>query len=174
MVKLRIGLDIDDTLGGFFDKYKEVFNTSENPKMLKDHIITKNVYKLRKDKEFWLGLPKIDTIDFVPELYCTKRINPKSWSRKWLVDNGFPDRPIYQMVCQQGNKADMIKGRCDVLIDDSVSNVLKCLESGMPALLIDRPHNEWFGPTYRVYSLNYEEILDAYTLLLEYNGEKFF
>ena len=77
------------------------------------------------------------------------------------------------MIYQGGNKAVMIKGRCDVLIDDSVSNVLKCIDSGMPALLIDRPHNRWFGPQYRIFSLDIDEIIDAYNILLEFNGENF-
>ena len=168
MSKIRIGLDIDDTLGDFYGAYKQYFNAHKNPRVMEDSTITKNVYKLRTNRDFWLGLPKLECIDFIPELYCTKRINPKPWSRKWLLDNGFPDRPIYQMVYQKGNKATLIKGRCDVLIDDSVSNVTKCNAAGMPALLIDRPHNRWFGPQYRIYSLNLEEILDAYNLLVKY------
>lgn len=173
MSRLRIALDIDDTLGGFYEAYKEKFDAENNPKVMENYTITKNVYKLRKDRNFWLNLPKIDWIDFVPEMYCTKRINPKAWSRKWLIDNGFPDRPIYQMVHQQGNKASLIKGRCDVLIDDSISNVRKCIQSGVPALLIDRPHNQDAGPEFRIYSLNYDEILEAYNLLLQYNGNYF-
>lgn len=173
MNKLRIGLDIDDTLGDFYGHYKSFFNAEKNPRVMEDKNITKNVCKLRTNKDFWLSLPKIDSINFEPELYCTKRINPKAWSREWLVNNGFPNKPIYQMVYQGGNKAVMIKGRCDVLIDDSVSSVLKCIDSGMPALLIDRPHNRWFGPQYRIFSLDIDEIIDAYNILLEFNGENF-
>lgn len=173
MKKFRIALDIDDTLGGFYEQYKTYFKADKNPKVLENYTITKNVYKLRNNRDFWLSLPKIDCIDFIPELYCTKRINPKAWSRRWLIDNGFPDKPIYQMYTQRGNKADLIKGRCDVLIDDSVSNVVKCINSGVPTLLIDRPHNRWFGPQFRIYSLNYDEIVDAYELLLKYNVERF-
>lgn len=171
MNRLRIALDIDDTLGGFYQAYKEKFNADKNPKVMEGYIITRNVYKLRRDRDFWLSLPKIDWINFIPEMYCTKRINPKSWSRKWLIDNGFPDRPVYQMIYQHGNKADLIKGRCDVLIDDSVSNVYKCIQSGVPALLIDRPHNQYAGPEYRIYSLDIDEIVEAYRIL---NGKTTF
>ena len=72
------------------------------------------------------------------------------------------------MLYQKGNKADLIKGRCDVLIDDSVFNVVSCVKAGLPALLIDRPHNQWFGPQFRIYSLEYEEILDAYRFMKQY------
>lgn len=59
-------------------------------------------------------------------------------------------------------KADKIKGRCDVLIDDSLFNVTKAIQSGLPALLIDRPHNQNVECEFRIYNLDYEEILDAY------------
>lgn len=170
MNKLKIALDIDDTLGGFFESYIKKFKADKNPRMLQDHIITKNVCKLRTDKEFWLNLPKIDDIDFEPHIYATKRINPKSWSRQWLINNGFPNKPIYQMIYQKGNKADMIKGRCDVLIDDSVSNVVKCRKSGLPALLIDRPHNRGVDLEGRIFSLRYDEITEAYNKLT--NGKR--
>lgn len=162
-MRLRIALDIDDTLADFVGSYNNHFNT--NLASEPDWLITKNVRNLRYNKKFWLGLEKIEWINFTPEIYCTKRINPKSYSRQWLLNNGFPDKPIYQMIYQRGNKADMIKGRCDVLIDDSVSNVRKCIQSGLPALLIDRPHNRYAGPECRIYSLDIDEIIEAYKIL---------
>ena len=123
---LRIALDIDEVLADFMN--------SE---------ITRNVQrKLSMDREFWLTLPVINTLSFEPELYCTKRVNPKVWTKTWLKINNFPKRPVYQMFYQKGNKADMIKGRCDVLIDDSYSNVVKAINSGLPALLYTSPWNK--------------------------------
>lgn len=163
-MNLRIALDIDSTLAGFEVSYNKYFKTNianEN-----DYEITRRVYKLRYNKSFWLNLPKIDSINFIPEIYATKRINPKSYTRQWIISNGFPDRPIYQTIYQHGNKADIIKGRCDVLVDDSVSNVVKCNKSGVPALLIDRPHNRWFDSQYRIFNLNYSEIESAYNSII--------
>ena len=164
MRKLRIAMDLDDTLLDFLGEYKKRFGE----KAMKDSIITKNVFKLRKDKEFCENLPLIDHMDFIPEMYCTKRINSKTYTRNSIIKQGLPNRPIYQMLYQKGNKADLIKGRCDVLIDDSVFNVVSCVKAGLPALLIDRPHNQWFGPQFRIYSLEYEEILDAYRFMKQY------
>ena len=59
MNKLRIGLDIDDTLGDFYGHYKSFFNAEKNPRVMEDKNITKNVCKLRTNKDFWLSLPKI-------------------------------------------------------------------------------------------------------------------
>lgn len=160
---MRIGLDLDGTVDDFMNPYLERFG---NPK--KDSEITKNVMQiLSKDRDFWLSLPVLRHIDFIPELYCTKRVNPKPWTRKWLIEHGFPNRPIYQMYYQQGNKATMIKGRVDVFVDDSISNFIMLNLSGVPCLLIDQPDNQKWGPIGRIYSLNKEEIIDAYNLLID-------
>jgi hypothetical protein len=53
------------------------------------------------------------------------------------------------------------------LIDDSISNVQNAIKSGLPALLIDRPHNQNGDPVFRIYSLDIEEIVWAYNLELE-------
>jgi len=159
MNNLRIGLDIDDVLAGFFDTYKRTFT---KPKDMEDVNITRNVDKLKNNKHFWTTLPKINNIDFVPALYCTKRVNKKCWTKDWLAANHFPERPVYQMYFQRGNKATMIKGRVDVFIDDSISNFVKMNASGVPCLLMDAPHNQGFETPYRIYSLTLKEIKEKY------------
>ena len=160
--KLKCAIDIDDTLSDFINPYYTRFGKPKN-----DYEITRNVFrKLRYDKEFWVNLPVLETINFIPEAYCTKRVNPKSYSREWIKRNNFPMRPIYQMYYQKGNKADLIRGICDVLIDDSIFNVEQCLNSGFPAILIDRPHNR-HSQLIRIYNLDIEEIERAYELVLD-------
>ena len=164
--KLRIACDIDQVLADFESAYNKYYNTDMSKE--NDYHITKNVYKLRHNKEFWTNLEVIDRPNFIPYIYATKRINLKSYTREWLLKNGFPDRPIYQTIYQYGNKADIIKGRCDVLIDDSVSNVYKCIKSGVPALLLDRPHNRHAGPEFRIYNLDIDEITECYEIICKY------
>ena len=159
--KLKIGLDIDDTLVDFMGEYLKMFG---EPKQ--DSTITKHVYKLKNNKEFWENLPKLREIDFIPTLYCTKRINPKTFTKKSLIKHGFPIKPIYQMYYQKGNKAKLIKGKVDVFIDDSVSNFKQLNESGVFCLLIDAPHNQHISTPFRIYDLNYETILKKYDLLI--------
>lgn len=168
---MKIGCDIDDCLAEFMLTYLNRFGT---PKKSSD--ITKNVTRiLINDKEFWLNLPVLNTLDFIPELYCTKRINSKSWTKQWLKNNGFPDRPVYQMYYQHGNKADMIKGRVDVFIDDSVSNFIKMNLSGVPCLLYDKEYNKSWGPVGRIYNLKYDTIVSTYNEFMEnyFNNFKF-
>lgn len=156
---LNIALDIDDTIAGFWDSYLKEFGSPKD-----NFEITKNVYKLKENKHFWENLSVIDRPDFDPHIYCTKRINSKTSTRNWLIKNNFPVKAIYQMYCQRGNKATLIKGRCDVLIDDSPYNIETCNNSGLPALLIDRDVNKTLPKQYkhlekfRIHSLTYQEI----------------
>ena len=161
----KISLDVDGTIANFEKSYNEYFNTDISKE--NSYLITKRVHKIRYCKDFWTSLPVLERINFEPHIYATKRTNPKSYTRFWLEYNGFPVKPIYQTVYQKGNKADIIKGRCDVLIDDSPDNVLDCLKADLPALLIDRPYNQDFGPFCRIYHLDIDEITECYNLLCD-------
>ena len=157
--RLKVGFDIDDTLAGFQISYLNRFGKTP------DHIITWNCEnKLRYDKEFWTTLPLLRRPDFEFTLYCTKRVNPKSYTKEWIRSNNLPDVPVYQQICQCASKAPMIKGRVDVFIEDSVSNFLDLNKKGIPCLLMDTPENKDWGPIGRIYSLNYDEIEDTYEL----------
>lgn len=158
MRELRIACDIDDCIANFLDPYFERYGKPKKG----DYEITRNVYKLRRDKLFWESLPVLERMDFEPHIYCTKRINNKAYTKNWLKKNNFPLKPIYQLYYQKGNKADLIKGKCDILIDDSYSNVLRAIQSGLPALLLTRPHNKHINTLYRIEKLEYKEIKEKY------------
>lgn len=159
---MRIGLDIDDVIAGFWGSYCEYFDTFNNPQHLVNNTITKNVQRiLKSDRDFWINLPVINRPNFNPTLYCTKRVNNKSWTKKFIEINNLPNVPIYQMFYQHGNKADMIKGKVDVFVDDSISNMIKMNLSGIPCLLMDTENNQDWGPVGRIFSLNKDEIEDT-------------
>ena len=158
----KCGLDIDDVLAEFMQTYLDRFGTPKS-----DSEITRNVHhKLKYDREFWLNLPVIQLPNFTPTLFCTKRINNKEWTKKWLSNAGLANIPVYQMYNQSGNKATMIKGRVDVFIDDSISNMIKLNLSGVPCLLMDKEYNREWGPFGRIYSLDQEEIYETYMLFI--------
>jgi hypothetical protein len=164
---LKIGLDIDGVLGDFMESYIERFGLTSN------EVITRNCERvLSKDREFWMNLTPINGLDFIPELYCTKRVNPKAWTKAWLQKHDYPDRPVYQMFYQGGNKASMIKGKVDIFIDDSPSNFIKMNESGVPCLLFNTDYNQEIGPIGRIYSLELSEIKQAYKEFVESNMYK--
>lgn len=154
---LKIGLDLDDTVFSFMKSYIDKFGI---PKTSKE--IAKNVYRLRKNKEFWENLPVINLPDFKPELICTKRINSKSYTRKALSKININNIPIYQLYCYTSKKSSRIKGKCDVFIDDSVDNFIDLNAAGIPCLLIDSEWNRDFKTPLRIYSLKYKEIEHIY------------
>ena len=153
---IRIGLDMDEVLDDFMGAYIKRYGITPS------NVITKNVRKLSKDKDFWMNLTKLRNIDFIPELYCSKRIIPKSWSKEWLKNNGFPIRPFYQLYCQHDNKARLIKGRVDVFVDDSISNFKGLNKAGVPCLLMDCPYNQGYETPLRLFSLTRGEIENLY------------
>lgn len=160
---IRIALDLDDTIFDFLGAYQEVFPGERN--MISSNI-TKNVFKLKKDKRFWENLPLLEMPNFEPCIYATKRINSKIYTRNCLSRHGLPIKPIYQMVYQYGNKVNIIKGHCDVLIDDSAFNCYQALQVGFPAILITRPHNINSDYPYRINKLDLDEILTVYNQIL--------
>jgi hypothetical protein len=161
---IRIACDLDDCIFDFINAYKKIFSGNRN---MIDRVITKNVHKLLYNKHFWENLELLEYPDFEPCIYATKRINSKVYTRNCLLKHSLPIKPIYQTLYQKGNKADIIKGRCDVLIDDSYSNVIKAIKSGLPALLIDRPHNRHIDFEFRIYHLKYNEVYKMYMKEIE-------
>ena len=162
-MRLKIGCDIDQVLADWSTPFFKRFSPKKDSDITK---ICKQI--LAKDRNFWLNLPVLRRpIGFEPELYCTKRSCLKTYSKEWLDNNDFPHKPVYQMLFQWGNKADYVKGRCDLFIDDSPTNFIQMNLSGVPCLLMDAPYNQHLGPMLRIHSLDYDEIEEVYYLAEE-------
>jgi FMN phosphatase YigB (HAD superfamily) len=160
---LKIALDLDDTIFDFLYAYQEKFPGDHNMVSAK---ITKNVFSLKNNKYFWENLPLLEIPNFEPCIYATKRINSKNYTRNCLRKYGLPIKPIYQMVYQWGNKVDIIKGHCDVLIDDSEFNCYQALNVGFPAILITRPHNKNSNYPFKINKLDLNEIIEVYNTII--------
>lgn len=156
---IRIAIDLDDTIFDFLGAYRQNFPGEIN---MTEPKITKNVLALRKNKDFWENLPLLELPNFEPCIYATKRINSKVYTRNCLIKYGLPIKPIYQIYTQKGNKANIIKGHCDVLVDDSAFNCYQAMKVGFPAILITRPHNVDSDYPYRINRLDLEEIIKVY------------
>lgn len=163
MRKLRIGLDLDDTINYWWNIYIDRFG---NPKSQEE--ITYNVWNiLRHDKDFWETLPVKNRLSgFEPELYCTSRVSKKTWAKKWLAKNGFPGSPVYQRFGFGLSKAPLVKGRVDVFIDDSPFNVFDLNSKGIPCLMINSDENKDVDFEFRIETLDYEEIAYQYGRLI--------
>ena len=161
---LRIGLDIDGTIADFDSAYLNRFK--KWPKY--NWAISRNVeHILIKERDFWLNLPILRMPNFIPRLYCSSRVNNKRWTKKYLKDNGFPDAFLYQIPGYKLSKYEVLKGRVDVFIEDSLKNFIDLNSKGIPCLLIDSPSNQDWGPIGRIYNLNYDEIEQAYYIFNE-------
>ena len=164
MSKLRIGLDIDGCLADFDYGYVQRFGGWPR----KDWAITRNVANiLSKEREFWLNLPVLRYPNFTPTLYCSARVNNKRWTKQFLIDNNFPKAPLFQVPGYRLSKAPVLKGRVDLFIDDSLKNFLDLNKQGIHCLLMDSPNNQDWGPVGRIFSLDLNDIVDAYELMIQ-------
>lgn len=160
-MNLKVSLDLDGTLVDFYNHYIERFGVPKT-----DLEITKNVRGvLRRDPEFWLTQPLINTPNFMPHCYCTSRLISKELIKKQLMINNLPSVPIYQVFGVSLSKYPQLKrSGAEVHIDDSLS-VFKDLNTrGIPCLLLDAPNNQSWGPVGRIYSLDKDEIEYTYHL----------
>lgn len=160
-MNIKVSLDLDGTLVEFENHYISKFGVPKS-----DYEISKNVTRvLIKDKEFWLTQPLLNIPNFTPHCYCTARLISKEWIKKQLEINSLPKAPIYQVFGYSLSKApQLIRSGANVHIDDSLS-VFKDLNlKGIPCLLLDSPNNQDWGPIGRIYTLDKEEIEDAYHL----------
>jgi len=164
-MKLRVGFDLDDTIFGFSEGYLKRFK--HFPKY--DWAITRNVQNiLINERDFWVNLPVIRRPNFEPKLYCSSRVNRKAWTKKAIEINNLPNSPLYQIPGYHIPKSKYIKGRVDVFIEDSPHQWKSLNLAGIPCLLIDGRNNKEYGPLLKIYSLDYNEIEDAYYLGKEY------
>ena len=161
---LKIGCDLDDTIFSFSEGYLKRFK--KWPKY--DWAITRNVvHILSKERDFWINLPLLRRPNFEPKLYCSSRVNRKSWTKKALEINDLPNSPLYQVPGYNIPKSKYIKGRVDVFIEDSPHQWKALNSAGIPCLLIDSPNNQEYGPVLKIYSLDYDEIENVYHLGIE-------
>jgi len=114
----------------------------KNPKDFLDLFLPESV-----KPEFWLSLPPITESQkffangnsFVPELYITKRAVPSEVTARWLKENGFPEAEVIT-VGDPAHKAEIVKARCDVYVDDLIETVAGMRAQGINALLFQAPY----------------------------------
>ena len=112
---LKIGLDCDQVLADFMGTYLKRFGETSQQEIAFNCLNT-----LKYDKEFWINLPLIRSPDFDVTLYCTKRVNPKNYTKDWLRKHNLQDGPIYQVKNYEDKKSRFIKGRIDVFRGDYI------------------------------------------------------
>lgn len=149
MKKYKIACDVDDVLGAFYPTMCRTFNKPELQVDIWDGIdggdcawIAKEFPKLYDDLYFWNTISRLsnpESINFEIDHYITSiPAHLHDIREKWLVDNGFPKRPL---ICTLGNKVDTMKALgIDVLIDDKPATIKAVREVGMIGIQFVPPY----------------------------------
>lgn len=155
---MRIGLDIDNVIADWDSGYIKRFG--KFPKY--DWAITRNVNNiLIHERDFWLNLPLLNMPDFIPRLFCSARVNSKNWTKAYLKKYGL-NSPLYQVNGYHISKYDLLKGKVDLFIDDSLKNFIDLNQKGIPCLLMDSNNNKSWKNIGRIHSLKINEIIPIY------------
>ncbi|MCA9750027.1 MAG: hypothetical protein KC414_13035, partial [Romboutsia sp.] len=142
---MKIGLDIDGVLADFGTHFLDYLNIEDKSpaKEWDDDRFVSNFHRIMDDENFWLTIPRLIepySLKFKPVIYVTARSIPSEITKKWLLNNGFPDVPLISVGYNE-NKIDSLKDTIDVFIDDAVHNFEELNNAGIECLLMTRSHN---------------------------------
>jgi uncharacterized HAD superfamily protein len=148
----KTGLDIDGVICHFVKGFYEWFNTPYiEPKAWEDPFIFERFHQIIGEKYFWLELePLINpfTIKFPVECYITARPIPSYISYLWLINNGFPSRPVFSTGkdSQRHNpKVEVIQDlNLDIFVDDKPQHFFEINKycPNTTCYLMDAPWNQ--------------------------------
>jgi len=147
----KVGLDVDSVCAfftkGFYDWFNQPFIA---PNKWEDEFIITNFKKIVDVPAFWLSLEVLSDpkdIDFDVFCYVTARPIASHITYKWLIDNGFPDRPVFTV----GSSGDKHNTKTDVIntlgithfCDDHIVHVLDINKNtDCTCFCFTQPHNE--------------------------------
>ena len=140
----RLWLDIDGVISSFEDyflTYSELQTGGATD--WNDYRFRDNFAKIADDDNFWLTIPPLidpKVISYPITGYCTSRPCDDAIIEQWLEKNGFPKAEIINVGLDP--KSEHLKGKCDIMLDDSIKNFLDLQNAGIVCYLMTRPHNE--------------------------------
>ncbi len=155
----KIGLDIDGVLADFVGHLTNVTgNQGHIPIHWNDPIIRDQFENVKKDPEFWSGIPPLmrrDDIPFEVHCYITARSIDKEVTQTWLDKNHFPKAKLY-CVGNGESKVEIAKQTgLDIFVDDSYDNFVELNNAGVFTYLYTAPYNEKYQVGHRrINSLN--------------------
>jgi hypothetical protein len=143
----KIALDIDGVVANFEKAIKEKFNIKNNSNTwYYSYIFNEEFWeKIRKDKDFWMGIEPYfngKEMPFDPVCYVTNRKIPKEWCMEWLEKHNFPCVPVYIT----NDKVKLLKTKdIDYFVEDRYDNFVDLNKAGVFAYLLTRPWNEKYA-----------------------------
>ena len=126
---MKVALDIDDVLAGFYPGMCKFSNREEVKTNIWDgknlcSWISDDVAKVVDDPSFWLHLPILsrpESINFEVSCYITSSPQSLLSTRlEWLYINKFPDAPIYHAL---DKFVLMEEYNIDILVDDRIKTI---------------------------------------------------
>lgn len=153
LISRKIGLDIDGVLA----KTTEHLMYEANQNASFDKNMEEKLQELYNDKDFWLTMPvniKPEEITFQPYCYITSRPIPSEWTRQWIVDNGFPLAPIYNVESDKSKLSVAHMAGIEIMVDDRMENFIEFNRNGICCYLFDTPFNKIYDVGHkRIYNL---------------------
>ena len=141
----KVWLDLDGVLFDFEKHFLDYFG------LPKDYVVEdwddynfRNKFKsIIDNNQFWLDIPPLITssdITYPITGYCTARPFDIEFIHLCLEKWGFPKKKIIN-VGIGGLKSEVLKGVCDIMVDDSITNFIDLNSNGVTTYLMTRPHN---------------------------------
>lgn len=156
---MRIGLDIDGVIADFenhFYYYLDIKDTTPATDW-NDPRIRENFHKIKDDKFFWIYMPTLvdaDSINFEIDCFVTARDISSSITKRWLLNNGFPNVPLYS-VGFNNSKVSVLKEKgVDLFLDDALHNYNELNKAGINCILMDAAHNRHEKVEKRIKNIN--------------------
>lgn len=151
----KIGLDIDEVLcdwiGGWCEKYgytiPESWHFSYSNKEHFDSLIESGELE-----EFYMNLNakvKPNELNFEPECYITSRSIDTEITKRWLLKNGFPARPVITLGYGVSKVQACKDAGLDIFVDDNYRNFKELTDAGIFCYLMDAKHNKRYSVGHR-------------------------
>lgn len=160
---MNIFLDIDDVIFDWGLAYANRFKTNVPKYWTNSKLKINRLNQLSKEKDFWLNLPVKNIPNFTPKGFVSARGIPKAWTEESLKIHKIPGRSnVHQVHWGQSKIEQLKKLKCDIFIDDKVETFKECHKNGIFCLLMDATHNQKLKTNYRVFDLNFDNIISMY------------
>jgi len=157
---MNIFLDIDDVIFDFQGGYAQRFGTKKQKSWSKSNLMSKRLFVLSQERDFWINLPIKNRPNFQPKGFVSARGIKKAWTKESLKVNNIPGRSNVHQVYWGESKVELLKQLgSDIFIDDKYETFKECNKNGVFCLLMDASHNQKYKTPYRIHDLDINNIL---------------
>lgn len=152
---VKDALDMDNTCADFSTPYLNKFKVDINKQSRK--AIERCLAQLLNDRPFWVNQTLINNLDHDPHAFISQRDCNIMFIYDWLQQNNIHPNFLYlNKNCDKSEIMNMCGA--DVLIDDMIKHVKKCIQNGIPAILIRHYSNQHINFDFIINTLKKDQI----------------